>query len=220
MPLPEIIALEGVDLDYRIDEHLIPVLRGVDLQVREGEILLVQGELGAGKSALINLLAGLEAPTRGRLRLGGIEITGPEAAAARPAIAAFVGFFGPWFRLEASACLHDLVRDRRHAPRLDPAQVFAVLGLDPDDRRPFGSLDAPTRRRVDCARVMLRRPRLLVADLVAPPWGSPPELDDLLRIHEEFGITVVAAIDHDRRVEGAQLARLESGRLVARSACA
>lgn len=220
MPLTEILALEGVDLSYRIDGHDVPVLRGVDLRVREGEFVLIQGELGAGKSALVNVLAGLERPSDGRVRLGGIDGTNLDDLALRRLHESFVGFFAPWFRLDARATLTDLLGDCRRAPRFDPEHICALLGLDLYDGRCFGNMDALTRRRADCARVLMSAPRVIVADLVAPPWGSPPLLDDLITMHRELGLTVVATVERDPSLRQAHLFRLEAGTIVDQLACA
>ncbi|MCB9833453.1 MAG: ATP-binding cassette domain-containing protein [Planctomycetes bacterium] len=220
MTRASVLTLEGVQLSYRIDEHLVPVLRSVDLELGSGELMLIEGELGAGKSALVNVLAGLERPDAGHIELFGIDLSRTTPELFRQGFAAFVGFFAPWFRLDGRSNLVEMVADTRRTPRVDPERVFSVLGLDPDDDRPFGALDARERRKVDCARVLLGAPRLIVADLVTPPWGRAPEIGDLVAIHREFGLPIVATVDREIELPGTRRVRLESGAIVGGLACA
>ncbi|MCU0722891.1 MAG: ATP-binding cassette domain-containing protein, partial [Planctomycetes bacterium] len=62
-----ILVGEGIAKDFRIDGAVLPVLKGVDIEVREGEILAVVGKSGVGKSTLLHILGALEVPTAGRV---------------------------------------------------------------------------------------------------------------------------------------------------------
>jgi putative ABC transport system ATP-binding protein len=66
--------LAGVTKIYRKGGREIPALRGLDLEIRAGEWLAVQGKTGHGKTTLLQLLGGLDRPTRGQLRFGGQDL--------------------------------------------------------------------------------------------------------------------------------------------------
>ena len=71
-----LIELKDVRKKYKRDTIEIPVLDGVSMSVDEGDFLALMGPSGSGKSTLLNLLAGIDQPTSGSIRIGGTEISG------------------------------------------------------------------------------------------------------------------------------------------------
>src|SRR4029077_11759440 len=75
-----VVAASDVTRRYGEDATAVDALRGVSLEVRAGELVAVMGPSGSGKSTLMHILAGLDKPTRGSVRLAGVEITGMDDA--------------------------------------------------------------------------------------------------------------------------------------------
>ncbi|MGH2468244.1 MAG: ABC transporter ATP-binding protein, partial [Candidatus Limnocylindrales bacterium] len=69
------VEAEGVTRDYGTGEEIVHALRGVDLTVRQGELVCIRGRSGSGKTTLLNVLGGLDRPSAGRVLLDGQEVT-------------------------------------------------------------------------------------------------------------------------------------------------
>ncbi len=72
-----ILKLENVSQSFGTGTHATHVLKNIDLEVKEGEFLVLLGFSGTGKTTLINLMAGLEQPSKGKITYRGKPITGP-----------------------------------------------------------------------------------------------------------------------------------------------
>ena len=179
-----------------------PVLAGVDLDVVGGEIVLLQGANGAGKSSLLRACAGLL-----RVAAGEAVVLGEDLVADPRAVRRRVGLLG-----HASALYDDLTAadNVRFAVRAAGAPVAAVspaldrLGLTGRlAATPVAALSAGQRRRVALAVLVARQPELWLLD--EPHAGLDAEhrdlLDDLIRDAVGRGVTVViASHEHDRAV--------------------
>jgi heme ABC exporter ATP-binding subunit CcmA len=178
-----------------------PVLAGVDLEVAQGEIVLLQGPNGAGKTSLLRVCAGLLPVVRGSAVVLGCDLVADPRAVRRR-----VGMLG-----HASA-LYDDLRVRENVAfalrasgggRADRGAVDAALGLLGLTGRladtPVSGLSAGQRRRVALAALVARRPELWLLD--EPHAGLDAEhrdlLDALVRAAVGDGATVVLA-SHER----------------------
>ncbi len=144
------------------------VFAGVDLRVAAGEVVALLGESGVGKSTLLNCIAGLDAPTAGRVRVDGVDVT----ALAEPAQAAWrrasVGFvFQAFHVLPHLTVGQNVALPLLLLGRPDPKRVAAMLdvvGLAGFDDRLPRTLSGGQLQRVAIARALVHRPRLLLAD--------------------------------------------------------
>ncbi|MGK3987933.1 ABC transporter ATP-binding protein [Sorangium sp. So ce136] len=158
------VLLEG--LEKRFDEK--PVLSGIELDVRPGELLTIVGRSGSGKSTLLRILCGLEQPTGGAAR-----ILTPEGIAGGAAVRVVFQEprLMPWRTVLQNVCI-GLPKERRERAR----DVLARVGLlDRQDDYP-GVLSGGQRQRVALARALVHDPKVLLLD---EPFGA---LDALTRI--------------------------------------
>jgi ABC-type sugar transport system ATPase subunit len=195
----------------------VEVLRGLDLEAREGELLVVLGPSGSGKSTTLRIAAGLEIPTAGSVRIRGQDVTGVPAAKRNVAMvfqsyALFPHFDGRrniGFGLSARGVKRDEV-ERRVRAAADLVGVAELL-----HRRPH-ELSGGERQGVALARALAREPDVFLLD--EPLSNLDAQLRtktraELKRLHGELGRTMVY-VTHDQ-VEaltlGDRIAVLERG---------
>ena len=170
------------------------VLGGIDLDVEEGEFIAILGFSGAGKTTLINTIAGLEKPDGGQILLRGIPIDGPDKE--RGLVFQSYSLF-PWLSVEANVALAvDAVhKDRSRADRAALVkQKVELVGLGHAmDRKP-AQLSGGMRQRVAVARALAMEPEILLLDepLSALDALTRAKLqDEIERIRKEEKRTII-----------------------------
>ncbi len=160
------------------------VLTGIDLRLRRGEYVAVMGESGVGKSTLLNLIAGLDAPDGGELRIDGQRVDALDDDAATQLRRQKLGFIFqafhllPHLTLQQNVALPLLLNG---LPQDRAAHMLAAVGLEGRERDFPRQLSGGEMQRVAIARALAHRPRLLLAD---EPTGNldPDTAADILRL--------------------------------------
>ena len=219
-----LVELTGVVKSYPTVTGRLEVLHGVDLAVTAGEMLAVVGASGVGKSTLLHVIGGLDAPDAGHVRIGDAEIdrmTDQARVAFRNRQVGFVFQFHhllPEFTAIENVEMPLRIAGRPASERRERAvRLLDRVGLAARmDHRP-GALSGGEQQRVALARALVSQPALLLAD---EPTGNLDEttagdLQDLLReMHREHGLTSII-VTHNSRLAAAcdRTLRLENGRL-------
>ncbi len=221
-PLVEIRELEKI---YIRGEQAVPVLLGLDLDIPRGDFVSLMGPSGSGKSTLLNLIAGIDKPTGGSIRVDGVDIAHLGDADLAAWRAAHVGFIFQFYNLmpvlnafeniELPLLLTGLSRRDRHE---HVEAALAMVGLsDRADHYP-NELSGGQQQRVAIARALIADPTLIVAD---EPTGdldrhTGEEILNLMdQLNSELGKTIVM-VTHDPRAAGRarRMVHLEKGVLV------
>ena len=222
---PALIRITGLGKAYQRGEQRVPVLDGVNLEVREGEFVALMGPSGSGKSTLLNLIAGIDQPSSGRIEIDGVDIASLGEGALADWRAANVGFVFQFYNLLPVLTAFENVELPLLLTRLSRAErrahVRAALGMvrltDRMDHYP-NELSGGQQQRVAIARALVTDPRLLVAD---EPTGDLDRttgaevLDLLVELNAELGKTIVM-VTHDPKAaaRAGRLIHLEKGELV------
>jgi putative ABC transport system ATP-binding protein len=220
-----LVAVRSLSKYYTRGDQIIPVLVDINLDVAVADYIALMGPSGSGKSTLLNLIAGIDKPSSGEIRVAGVDIaqlTEGELAAWR---AAHVGFIFQFYNLMPVLTAFQNVelplqltrlsrRDRRE--RVETA--MGLVGLaDRMDHYP-NELSGGQQQRVAIARALITDPTLIVAD---EPTGdldrtTAEEILGLLeRLNTELGKTIIM-VTHDPKAAGhaRRLVHLEKGVLV------
>ena len=159
-----ILTLENVSKSFGQGAHRADVLKGIDLEVAEGEFLVILGFSGTGKTTLINLMAGLDQPTEGRARFKGAAITGPGPE--RGVIFQSYSLM-PWLTVSGNVGLAvDTVFPglSRAEKAAKVAHYVDMVGLSHAATRRPAELSGGMRQRVNVARALAMKPELLLLD--------------------------------------------------------
>lgn len=202
-----ILSLRGVTKSIDTGTHRVQILRGIELEIQEGEFVAIMGASGSGKSTLLGLLAGLDAPTTGTIHLDGEEISHLGEDALADLRGRKIGFVFQSYQLiptltaEENVLLPaELAGDISSGAMARARQLLDTVGLE--DRREHYpvQLSGGEQQRVALARAFMRQPPLLLAD---EPTGNLDSvngrqvLDLLLSMNRQEGATLVL-VTHDR----------------------
>src|ERR687886_2372330 len=169
-----ILKAENLEKVYRVGRVDVPALRGVSLDVQEGEFLAIMGPSGCGKSTLLHLLGGLLTPTSGRIIIDGEDITAASDAKRTDMRRRKIGFVFQRFNLFPTLTAEGNLRlaERIHAGGRDGdkeaeeqrREVLKLLKLEDKMHHKPLELSGGEQQRVALARAVINRPAIILAD--------------------------------------------------------
>jgi putative ABC transport system ATP-binding protein len=201
-----VVEIRNLDKRYYRGEEEIDVLRGLNLDVDEGEFIAFMGPSGSGKTTLLNLIGGLDTPTAGSVRIGGEEISslsGRKLAAWR---ARHIGFIFQMYNLIPVLTAYQNVQLPLLLTRLSKADrrkhveaALNLVGLGDRMKHYPRQLSGGQEQRAAIARAIVADPKILLCD---EPTGDLDRaagdeiLDIISRLAKEYGKTVFL-VTHD-----------------------
>jgi putative ABC transport system ATP-binding protein len=220
-----VIRAQSVTKAYPYGDDAVQALRGVDLEIGDGEFVAIMGPSGCGKSTLLNLIAGIDDPTGGEIELLGRPLSGLDEGARSALRLREVGFIFQRFHLLAvltAAENVELPMAEAGVPRAErrrrAAELLEYVGLGERMGHRPPHLSGGEQQRVAIARALANRPRLLLAD---EPTG---ELDgrtgeEIIRLFEQLnrdrGTTLVTVThDHSVAARAGRVVEMRDGRVV------
>jgi putative ABC transport system ATP-binding protein len=219
-----LVEIRHVSKSYQRGDQVVPVLTDINLDIGQGDFVALMGPSGSGKSTLLNLVAGIDKPDGGAIRVAGADITQLSEGELAGWRAANVGFIFQFYNLmpvlnafenvELPLLLTGLSRSERRAR---VAMTLSLVGLaDRMDHKP-NELSGGQQQRVAIARALVSDPLLVIAD---EPTGdldrqSAADILGLLdRLNTELGKTIVMVTHDPRAAEAAHhLIYLDKGQL-------
>ncbi len=210
----------GITKIYHMGEVDVTALQSVDLDLYEGELVVLLGPSGSGKSTLLNILGGLDVPTSGRVWFRGEELTSADEEALTQYRRRRVGFVFQFYNLIPSLTAREnvaLVTEIAVDP-LDPREALALVGMDQRLDHFPSQLSGGEQQRVAVARAIVKSPDVLLCD---EPTGALDYdtgklvLAAIVRANERLGTTIVI-ITHNAAIAGMadRVLRLGGGRIV------
>ena len=203
-----LLRMRGVRKVYDTGVIAVEALRGIDLDVDEGDFVAIMGPSGSGKSTLMHILGCLDVPSAGSYELGGVDVSHMTEAELALVRNAQIGFVFQQFNLLASMTalrnveLPLIYAGVGRAERRERAQAaLARVGLaDRVEHRP-GELSGGLQQRVSVARALVTDPTLILADEPTGNLDSVSTHDVLALFHElhDAGRTIVL-ITHEADV--------------------
>jgi putative ABC transport system ATP-binding protein len=209
----------GITKIYKMGEIEVPALRGIDLDLYAGELVVLLGASGSGKSTLLNILGGLDVPTSGTVRFLDHDLTRATDAELTRYRREHVGFVFQFYNLIPSLTAIEnvaLVTDIAEHP-MKPADALALVGLQDRASHFPAQMSGGEQQRVAIARAIAKRPDVLLCD--EPTGALDYETGKLVlnaidRVNRELG-TTTAVITHNVAIAGMadRVVRMTSGRI-------
>lgn len=189
----------------------LDVLKGVNLNVKQGEIVAIIGKSGAGKTTLLQIIGTLDRPTKGQIIIGGTDVFAlkdKELAAFRNKHIGFIFQFHqllPEFTALENVCIPAMIaREKKNQYKPRAEKLLQELGLAERMNHKPNELSGGEKQRVAAARALMMNPDIILAD---EPTGSLDEKNKkelselLLKLRKEYGQTILL-VTHDKELAG------------------
>jgi lipoprotein-releasing system ATP-binding protein len=221
-----LLRAEGLHKEYPMGkDQRLHVIKGLDMEVREGEMAVIVGPSGSGKSTLLHLLGGLDRPSSGRVVVENLDLSvlsEEELAGFRNQTLGFIFQFHhllPEFTALENVAMPALIRGEKfQAAQGRAATLLQEVGLEERTEHKPNELSGGEQQRVAVARALMNDPRLVLAD---EPSGNLDE-ENSQRLHQlladlakKRGLTfVIATHNLDLTKRAHRVLQLVDGRLV------
>ena len=191
--------------EYHLGGEVVEALRGVDLTIEQGEFVALLGRSGSGKSTLLNLLGGLDKPTRGSIRVGGVELAEMSKNELSLYRRTTVGFIFQSFNLVTSLRAWENVAlplvfqgIGRFERKKRALELMERVGLEKRANHIPSELSGGEQQRVAIARSLVNEPKMLLCD---EPTGnldtSTSEQIMTLLLESHQANTTLVMVTHD-----------------------
>jgi len=221
MESKSVISLRGITRDFQLGAQTVHVLKGIDLDIQQGEYVALMGPSGSGKSTLMNLLGCLDTPTAGSYHLAGRDVSrmdDNDLAAVRNKEIGFV--FQTFNLIPRQTALQNVALPMVYAgaskeERTARAEeVLTQVGLDDRmDHRP-NQLSGGQRQRVAVARALVNTPSMILADEPTGNLDSTTSVEIMKLfddIHKAGNTLVVVTHEEDIAQHAHRIIRLRDG---------
>jgi putative ABC transport system ATP-binding protein len=221
-----LIEVRNLERVYRQGTVEVYALRGVDLDVEEGEFSALAGPSGSGKTTLLNAIGCLDTPTAGSVHINGDEVTNFDKTEGAQYRLEHVGFIFQAYNLIPVFTAYENAEFVLMLQGVAPAErrrrveeLFERVGIADYAHRKPHELSGGQQQRVAIVRALAARPRIVLADEPTANLDSDTSaelLDMMLELNQEQGVTFLFSSHDDLVLERARrVVRLDSGNIVA-----
>jgi len=220
------VSIRGMERHYVMASETIKALDGIDLDVHEGERIILLGPSGSGKTTLLNCISALDSPTAGSYSFAGSAVPKNDSEAMTTFRRENIGYVFQFFNLlqdltvlENILLIQELAGGRDEARAL---QLLNLVGLEAEVDRFPAEISGGQQQRVAIARSLAKSPRLLLGDELTGNLDSKTSamvMEVLVKACEAEGITCVFVTHDESLIDYAtRIVRLDSGRIMSDSA--
>lgn len=212
------IEVKEITKYYGIGESRFQVLKGISLEIKDGDFTVILGASGSGKSTLLNVISGLEHPDGGRVSYDGADITtlsDPELTAFRKKTVGFI--FQQYYLLPNMNVDKNVKMGADLAGNRDYKAVIKAVGLEEKLQKYPSELSGGEQQRVCVARALAKKPKVLFLD---EPTGALDEqtgrslLAYICKLQKEHGFTIVMVTHNLNIAEMAKtVIKMNSGKI-------
>lgn len=161
-----ILTARNVIKEFPSGEEIHRILKGVDLDIYPGELVVVLGESGCGKSTLLNIIGGMDRMTEGELKVEGRDMSYPTEAELTEYRREYVGFIFQAYNLMPNLSAYEnieFIAEISDKP-MDSMEALRLVGLDDKANNLPAALSGGQMQRISIARALVKSPKIILAD--------------------------------------------------------
>ena len=216
-----LVSMRGLERHYHMASGTVRALDGIDLEVSEGERIILLGPSGSGKTTLLNCISALDSPTAGSYSFDGSPVPNDDSEEMTSFRRENIGYVFQFFNLlqdltvmENITLIQELAGGRHEARA---RQLLELVGLSEEVDRFPAEISGGQQQRVAIARSLAKRPRLLLGDELTGNLDSKTSamvMEVLVKACQSEGITCIFVTHDETLVEySTRVVRLDSGRI-------
>ena len=212
------IAVSDITKSYGTGGNKNEVLKGISLQIADGDFTVILGASGSGKSTFVNVISGLERPDSGSIVYGTCDITKLSDGELTQFRKDNIGFIFQQYYLLPNMTVEKNVRMGADlANNREYQEIITAVGLEDKSKKYPSELSGGEQQRVSVARALAKKPKVLFLD---EPTGALDEqtgrqvLDYICKLHREYGFTIVMVTHNQNIAEMANtVVKMNSGKI-------
>ena len=199
------LEVSDVKKSYGEGGSYIQVLKGVSLQVKQGDMCVIQGTSGSGKSTLLNCIGGLDTIESGSIKVDGIEIAGMKADELSDYRRDYLGFIFQFYNLVPNLTVRENIQVCEYLTDqpLNMDELLEILGLTEHQNKFPAQLSGGQQQRCAIARALIKNPKLLLCDEPTGALDSKTSRDILIlleKINATYGTTMLI-VTHNNSIK-------------------
>lgn len=199
------LEVSDVKKSYGEGGSYIQVLKGVSLQVKQGDMCVIQGTSGSGKSTLLNCIGGLDTIESGSIKVDGIEIAGMKADELSDYRRDYLGFIFQFYNLVPNLTVRENIQVCEYLTDqpFNMDELLEILGLTEHQNKFPAQLSGGQQQRCAIARALIKNPKLLLCDEPTGALDSKTSRDILIlleKINATYGTTMLI-VTHNNSIK-------------------
>lgn len=199
------LEVSDVKKSYGEGGSYIQVLKGVSLQVKQGDMCVIQGTSGSGKSTLLNCIGGLDTIESGSIKVDGTEIAGMKADELSDYRRDYLGFIFQFYNLVPNLTVRENIQVCEYLTDqpLNMDELLEILGLTEHQNKFPAQLSDGQQQRCAIARALIKNPKLLLCDEPTGALDSKTSRDILIlleKINATYGTTMLI-VTHNNSIK-------------------
>lgn len=199
------LEVSDVKKSYGEGGSYIQVLKGVSLQVKQGDMCVIQGTSGSGKSTLLNCIGGLDTIESGSIKVDGTEIAGMKADELSDYRRDYLGFILQFYNLVPNLTVRENIQVCEYLTDqpLNMDELLDILGLTEHQNKFPAQLSGGQQQRCAIARALIKNPKLLLCDEPTGALDSKTSRDILIlleKINATYGTTMLI-VTHNNSIK-------------------
>jgi len=199
------LEVSDVKKSYGEGGSYIQVLKGVSLQVKQGDMCVIQGTSGSGKSTLLNCIGGLDMIESGSIKVDGTEIAGMKADELSDYRRDYLGFIFQFYNLVPDLTVRENIQVCEYLTDqpLNMDELLEILGLTEHQNKFPAQLSGGQQQRCAIARALIKNPKLLLCDEPTGALDSKTSRDILIlleKINATYGTTMLI-VTHNNSIK-------------------